>query len=90
MKRGSAGQYKTPSVAGEAIRAFIPNPLPPEPALVLGDQRQSRSDPRQTPTSYRGSGNLHQFHIKEQRMPGQWVIRIKGDALAVESGDVHI
>jgi Fic family protein len=40
MKRGSSGQYETTSVGGETIRAFIPNPLPPEPALALSDQRQ--------------------------------------------------
>lgn len=40
MKRGSTGQYETTNVAGETIRAFIPNPLPPEPALVLSDRRQ--------------------------------------------------
>ena len=39
MKRGSTGQYESTSIAGETIRAFIPNPLPPEPALVLSDQR---------------------------------------------------
>lgn len=40
MRRGSTGQYETTSVAGETIRAFIPNPLPPEPALELSDRRQ--------------------------------------------------
>jgi len=40
MKRGSTGQYETTSIAGETIRAFIPNPLPPEPALALSDRRQ--------------------------------------------------
>ena len=40
MRRGSTGQYETTSVAGETIRAFIPNPLPPEPALALSDRRQ--------------------------------------------------
>jgi len=40
MKRGPTGQYKTTVVAGETIRAFIPNPLPPEAALVLSDRRQ--------------------------------------------------
>ena len=40
MRRGSTGQYETTSVVGESIRAFIPNPLPPEPALELRDQRQ--------------------------------------------------
>jgi len=40
MRRGSTGRYETTSVVGETIRAFIPNPLPPEPALELSDQRQ--------------------------------------------------
>jgi len=40
MKRGRTGQYETTSVAGETICAFIPNPLPPEPALALSDRRQ--------------------------------------------------
>lgn len=40
MRRGLTGQYEITSVAGETIRAFIPNPLPPEPALALSDQRQ--------------------------------------------------
>ncbi|MDY6823970.1 MAG: Fic family protein [Thermodesulfobacteriota bacterium] len=40
MRRGSTGQYETTSVAGETIRAFIPNSLPPDPALTLSDQRQ--------------------------------------------------
>jgi len=40
MKRGSTGRYATSSVAGETVRAFIPNPLPPEPSLELTDRRQ--------------------------------------------------
>jgi Fic family protein len=40
MRRGSTGQYETTSIVGETIRAFIPNPLPPEPALELSDRRQ--------------------------------------------------
>ncbi|MEA2109999.1 MAG: Fic family protein [Pseudomonadota bacterium] len=40
MRRGSTGQYETTSVGGETIRAFIPNPLPPSPALALTDRRQ--------------------------------------------------
>ncbi len=41
MKRGLAGQYETTSVVGETIRAFIPAPLPPEPALELSEKRHS-------------------------------------------------
>ncbi len=40
MKRGSTGCYETTSVAGETVNAFIPNPLPPSPALELSDRRQ--------------------------------------------------
>ncbi len=39
MKRGSSGRYETTTVGGEAIRAFIPYPLPPCPALELSDVR---------------------------------------------------
>jgi len=39
MKRGSSGRYETTTVGGEAIRAFIPYPLPPRPALELSDVR---------------------------------------------------
>jgi hypothetical protein len=34
MKRGLTGHYlPLPSAGGEAARAFVPNPLPPEPPL---------------------------------------------------------
>lgn len=33
MRRGLTGLYETTLIAGEAIRAFIPHPLPPEPPL---------------------------------------------------------
>jgi hypothetical protein len=36
MKRGLAGYYiPLPSGGGENARAFVPKPLPPEPALKL-------------------------------------------------------
>ncbi len=35
MKRNLTGRYETTSVGGETVRAFIPNPLPPDPPLVL-------------------------------------------------------
>ena len=35
MRRGETGRYEVSSIAGEAVRAFIPSPLPPEPSLVL-------------------------------------------------------
>lgn len=35
MKRGPTGQIKTTSSGGEAVHAFVPDSLPPEPALDL-------------------------------------------------------
>ena len=35
MKRGETGRYDTTFVGGEAVRAFVPAPLPPAPALDL-------------------------------------------------------
>ena len=35
MQRGEIGQYQTTDVAGEQVRAFVPDPLPPVPPLVL-------------------------------------------------------
>lgn len=36
MKRGRTGSYETTTAGGETVRAFVPNPLPPEPPLALG------------------------------------------------------
>jgi Fic family protein len=41
MKRGLTGRYEVATVGGEAIRAFVPRPLPPEPSLVLQGPIQS-------------------------------------------------
>ena len=35
MQRKETGRYKTISIVGERVRAFVPAPLPPEPALML-------------------------------------------------------
>src|SRR5262245_21167599 len=35
MERGETGRYETTRVAGESVRAFLPNPLPPKPPLVF-------------------------------------------------------
>ena len=35
MQRKKTGRYEITSVGGERIRAFVPAPLPPKPALVL-------------------------------------------------------
>ncbi len=41
MQRGLTGHYAPiPSVPGENARAFVPNPLPPSPALELGADAQ--------------------------------------------------
>ena len=36
MRRGPTGRFSTTSTGGETVRAFVPHPLPPEPALDLG------------------------------------------------------
>jgi hypothetical protein len=33
MNRGSTGEFKTTTTLGEAVRAFVPKPLPPDPPL---------------------------------------------------------
>lgn len=39
MKRGPTGRYETTATAGEAVHAFVPSPLPPQPPLDLGGAR---------------------------------------------------
>ena len=39
MHRGPTGRYEVSTTAGETVRAFVPNPLPPEPPLDLGGNR---------------------------------------------------
>ena len=41
MHRVSVGTYTSSLAGGEAVRAFIPAPLPPAPPLDLGGTRQS-------------------------------------------------
>lgn len=41
MKRGLTGHYLPISTLGESCRAFIPAPLPPEPALLMDDRLQN-------------------------------------------------
>lgn len=40
MKRGLTGHYLTISTLGESCRAFVPNPLPPEPELLMDARLQ--------------------------------------------------
>jgi Fic family protein len=40
MERGITGRYEVSGVAGEQVSAFMPNPLPPDPPLVLDNARQ--------------------------------------------------
>lgn len=39
MARGSTGRYEVTKVADEEVRAFVPNPLPPEPPVDLTGDR---------------------------------------------------
>ena len=41
MKRDLQGEYAETSVGGEVVRAFIPSPLPPVPALDLTGEREA-------------------------------------------------
>ena len=40
MNRGATGRYEVTTTVGEAVRAFVPNPLPPEPPMDLNGARQ--------------------------------------------------
>ncbi|MGE0466415.1 MAG: Fic family protein [Steroidobacteraceae bacterium] len=42
MNRGLTGRFETITTAGEAVRAFVPNALPPAPPLDLSGERQDR------------------------------------------------
>ncbi|MDW8383130.1 MAG: Fic/DOC family N-terminal domain-containing protein, partial [Verrucomicrobiota bacterium] len=42
MKRGTTGEYRITSASGEAVRAFVPLPLPPSPPVELSPPRQGR------------------------------------------------
>lgn len=41
MKRGLTGHYEITHVGGETVRSFVPDPLPPNPPLVLDGPRQA-------------------------------------------------
>ncbi len=40
MKRGETGRYEVSTTGGEAVRAFVPAPLPPTPPIVLDGHLQ--------------------------------------------------
>ena len=40
MERGPTGRFDVTRLGGEEVRAFVPNPLPPEPLLELNGSRQ--------------------------------------------------
>lgn len=42
MQRGPTGTYSSTALAGETVQAFVPDPLPPTPPLVLDAARQQR------------------------------------------------
>ena len=44
MKRGRQGHYETVSTVGEKVKAFIPDPLPPFPALEITGDLQKKLD----------------------------------------------
>lgn len=46
MRRGLTGHYEITEVGGEIIRAFIPDPLPPNPPLEMTAQRQQLQNGR--------------------------------------------
>ena len=45
MKRGLTGRYQVTTAGGEQVRAFIPAPLPPKPAIVLDGAVQRALEP---------------------------------------------
>jgi len=44
MRRGATGSWRTETASGEAVRAFVPAPLPPEPTLHIDDELRNRLD----------------------------------------------
>ena len=59
MKRGLQGRYETVSTVGEAVKAFIPNSLPPFPALnITGDLQKKLGEAAFLLGKLDGSANL--------------------------------
>lgn len=44
MQRDATGHYEITSTAGESVRSFVPDPLPPHPSLDLSGQGQALKD----------------------------------------------
>ena len=44
MQRGPTGTWRTETASGEAVRAFIPSPLPPKPPLSINSVLQNTLD----------------------------------------------
>jgi Fic family protein len=44
MKRQETGRYVPVSTVGESVRAFVPEPLPPQPPLEITDALQQASN----------------------------------------------
>ena len=42
MKRGAIGKYAITKSGSESVRAFLPDPLPPDPPLIIDGERQMR------------------------------------------------
>ena len=40
MRRGETGRYEVTAAGSESVRAFVPNALPPVPALALNEGLQ--------------------------------------------------
>ncbi len=40
MQRGMAGRFEVTAVGGERVQAFVPAPLPPQPAVEMSSERQ--------------------------------------------------
>ncbi len=40
MQRGMAGRFEVTAVGGERVQAFVPAPLPPQPAVEMSAERQ--------------------------------------------------
>ena len=44
MQRIATGHYQTTTTAGESVRSFVPDPLPPNPSLDMGGLGQALKD----------------------------------------------